>query len=379
VRIALVILHADAARGGAERYTIDLAASLAAGGHEVSLLASTFKDVPGGVSAVKLPTTGLTRVGQYRRFLDSLDRATPPGRFDVIHAMLPVRRCDVYHPHAGIAAEAAGAVGSVRRFNRRRSLFGKVETELLTAADPPIVLCLSDVIGRVVERWYPSLPADRRVKLFNGVDVQKFRPPVDAAERESARRRFGIPPGAVAALMIAQDFERKGLKPAIEALALVDPKVRLVVAGRDDAKPYRALAARAGVVDRIDWIGPTDDPAVLYRGADLFVLPTRHDPCSLVVLEALASGVPVITTTANGAAEVMETGVHGVVLSEATAEAVAGAITRVVGDASPMGDACRALRPKLSWQDHLRQLTGVYEIVARHRRPSSWAEGRPAV
>jgi UDP-glucose:(heptosyl)LPS alpha-1,3-glucosyltransferase len=275
--------------------------------------------------------------------------------------MLPVRRCDVYHPHAGIAAEAAGAVGSVRRFNRRRSLFGKVETELLTAADPPIVLCLSDVIGRVVERWYPSLPADRRVKLFNGVDVQKFRPPVDAAERESARRRFGIPPGAVAALMIAQDFERKGLKPAIEALALVDPKVRLVVAGRDDAKPYRALAARAGVVYRIDWIGPTDDPAVLYRGADLFVLPTRHDPCSLVVLEALASGVP------------------GVVLSEATAEAVAGAITRVVGDASPMGDACRALRPKLSWQDHLRQLTGVYEIVARHRRPSSWAEGRPAV
>jgi UDP-glucose:(heptosyl)LPS alpha-1,3-glucosyltransferase len=375
MRIALVILHADPARGGAERYTVDLAAALAGTGHDVSLLAGSFADVPAGVSPIRLDHSGVTRVGRYRRFLKSLEEQTPPGRFDIVHAMLPVRRCDIYHPHAGIAAEAAA--GSLRhRLNRRRAYFAAVEKRLLDGDHPPVVLSLSDVIGRVVEKWYPNLPPVRRVKLFNGVDTGKFRPALDDAEKLGLRSKFGLSQDATLALMIAQDFERKGLGPAIEALAAVDARVRLVVAGRDDQTPFRQLATRLNVAGRIDWIGPTDDPASLYRAVDFFVLPTSHDPCSLVVLESLASGVPVITTVANGASEIIEIGLHGVILNDSAASPLAAAMGRLA-DATirlAMSGECRTLRDLLSSHHHLTRLLEVYETVLTNRRPSVSAE-----
>src|SRR5215203_5373147 len=103
MKIALVILHADPARGGAERYTIDLAAALVKAGHDVSLIASSFAQLPDGATRVELPATGLTRTRQYRAFLDALEAHLDQTRYDIVHAMLPVRRCYVYHPHAGLA------------------------------------------------------------------------------------------------------------------------------------------------------------------------------------------------------------------------------------------------------------------------------------
>ncbi len=105
--------------------------------------------------------------------------------------------------------------------------------------------------------------------------------------------------------MLAQDFRRKGLRGGDRALAAV-PGWTLLVGGRDD--PGRSAAGRRpGVADRIAFAGPVADPAAFYRAADFFVLPTRHDPCSLVVLEALAMGVPVISTRQNGACEAWST------------------------------------------------------------------------
>src|SRR5437773_8977393 len=101
MNIALVILHADPARGGAERYTVDLAAALGRRGHDVRVVASSFSEEVAEKARVGIETKALTRVGAYRRFLDGVDRHLQEAKYDVVHAMLPVRRCDVYHPHAG--------------------------------------------------------------------------------------------------------------------------------------------------------------------------------------------------------------------------------------------------------------------------------------
>src|SRR5712671_261629 len=130
MKIALVILHADPARGGAERYTADLACALAKRGHAVSVLASDFPGQYANVEQVVLASGGLSRVAQYRRFLDLLDQHLASNSYDIVHAMLPVRRCDLYHPHAGIAAEAPGGLKGV--FNPRRGEMARVERELLT-------------------------------------------------------------------------------------------------------------------------------------------------------------------------------------------------------------------------------------------------------
>ena len=384
MNVALVILHADPARGGAERYTVDLAEALAARGHDVSVLASSFPGEMPGVRQVTLPARAATRLGRYRRFLDALDGHLGGRSYDVVHAMLPVRRCDLYHPHAGIAAEAV-ATGHLKynsaaaqlaskvanRINVKRRAFAAVERELLTGPEAPVVLCLSEYVKRNTRKHYPRLDDARLATLFNAIDLEKFDPAKRPAARDEVRRRFGVADDHVVALMMAQDYLRKGLREAIGAVAAAgDARLRLVVVGKQDPAAYRRLAQQQGVGGQVVFAGRTDDPYAFYRAADCFVLPTRHDPCSLATLEALAMGVPVVSTAYNGACEVMQDGRHGFVLPDpADVPALAGALRRLLDDDArrAMAHACLALRPTLAYGRHVDELLRVYE-AARARR-----------
>jgi UDP-glucose:(heptosyl)LPS alpha-1,3-glucosyltransferase len=376
VKIALVILHADPARGGAERYTVDLAAGLRGRGHEVSLVASTFGDGICAAPDVLLPARGATRAGRYVRFLDALDAHLNETRYDVVHAMLPVRRCDVYHPHAGIAAAAVASghlkrSGTVQRamarvgtrFNARRQRFARIERELLGGPTPPTVLCLSDYVKGTVRKHY-DLPDAKLATLFNAVDLARFDPARRPEAGAEVRGRWGIGPDRVVGLMIAQDFARKGLREVILAGSKVpDPRLTLLVVGKEDPARYRELAREKGITDRVTFAGPTTDPYSFYQAADFFVLPTRHDPCSLVVLEALAMGVPVISTVFNGACEIMQSGTHGVVLDDPDdVNALTESMRAIIEPArrQAMADACLQLRPALSYERHLDTLLRIY-------------------
>ena len=377
MKIALVILHADPVRGGAERYTMDLSHALGRRGHDVWLLASSFaggKILPNGIV---LPSPGATRVGRYGRFLDSLDRHLEQVRYDVVHAMLPVRACDVYHPHAGIAAEAwkSGHLKHEARLDRlvsragnrinfRRKRFAQVERELLGRGDPPTVLCLSEYVKGALRRHY-DLPAAKLANLFNAVDLARFDPAARPQSGAEVRRRFSIATGQVVGFMLAHDFARKGLPEAIAALAAAkDRRLVLLVAGKQDPSGYRRAAAEAGVGDRVIFAGPTNDPYAFYRAADFFVLPTRHDPCSLVVLESLAMGLPVISTIFNGACEIMTDGTHGSVLADprdVCALARSMSLMLEPGARHRMSQACLDLRPALSYERHLDRLLDIYQ------------------
>jgi UDP-glucose:(heptosyl)LPS alpha-1,3-glucosyltransferase len=270
--------------------------------------------------------------------------------------MLPVRRCDVYHPHAGLAA-AARLSPMKRLFNPRRARFAAVEHRLLTGDRPPVVLCLSEYVKREVQTHY-SLPADKLPVLFNAVDLDHFTPP--------EQRAFAERPTA---LMIAQDFERKGVRQTLEAMASLEAaaRPRLQVIGRGDVAPYERLARSLNITNDVRFEGSTTDPRPQYRSADYFVLPTRHDPCSLVVLESLAMGLPVISTKFNGATEIMTDGVHGRVLDDPNdTRALAAAMTEM-RDATrrrEMSAACVALRPRLSYDRHIDRLLEIYRNIS---------------
>jgi UDP-glucose:(heptosyl)LPS alpha-1,3-glucosyltransferase len=376
MKIALVILHADPARGGAERYTVDLAAALHSRGVDVTLAASTFepKEV---CPRLPLGVESRTRLGHYDRFIDRFMREVS-GKFDIVHAMLPVPVCDVYHPHAGLAAEAQArghlkydgvmrpiaAVAS--RFNRKRRRFAAVERDLLTHPHAPVVLCLSEYVKATVRRRYPSLSDASLATLFNAVNLMKFDPAARPDAGKEIRQQYGIAADRVLALMIAQDYQRKGLAEAIEALPADDCRIVLLVIGKQDARSYRKLAQKDGVADRVIFAGPTADPFAFYRAADFFVLPTRHDPCSLVVLEALAMGVPVISTVYNGACEIMTDGVHGFVLSDPRdVDALRDRYRRMIDPDTRqrMSEACLALRPRLSQEQHVDRLVEIYRGI----------------
>ena len=385
MKVALVILHADPAKGGAEGYTVNLAQALVRRGHNVWLLATTFGAQAKALANVTLDGGGLTRLGRYKSFLDSLDGHLASTDYDVVHSIAPVRRCDFYHPQAGLAAEALATghlkYGPVRapldklatRLNPKRQFVGSVERDLLSGPDAPTLLCVSDMVKQTGRTHYPTLPEHKLVTLFNAVDPARFGPDVWPNDGMKLRRDFGLEKPRVVALIVAQDFRRKGLRPAIEAVArLSDPRLVLLVVGKPDPRPYRELAERLGVAERVIFAGATSDTYRFYSAADFFVLPTHHDPCSLVVLEALAMGLPTITTTLNGAHEIMQESRHGFVLTDPSdAAALAEAMRKMLdpADRRRMAQACLELRPRLSYERHLNQLEGLYQQVRRGNAP----------
>lgn len=412
MKIALVILHADPKRGGAERYTIDIANGLRARGHAVSIISTSFPVMLPGIATVHLPTPASSRTRKYKSFNYQFDAHLHIAPYDVIHAMLPINRCDVYHPHAGLAQQAmeeghlkyqnpvkrfAAKIGN--KLNRRRRAFAKVEKKLLTKLHRPLVICLSDYVKQSVQKYH-QLPDSHLATLFNAVDLKKFDPAIRPNAGTELRSRLKINPTDTVALMIAQDFARKGLEEAIRGLKDVtnnpngiirptqlsnspstlpassgeppyDPAtIKLLVVGRDNPGPYKKMAAQLGLTDRVIFAGPTDDPHAAYRAADFFILPTHHDPCSLVVLEALAMGLPVISTKQNGATEIMTDGVHGHVLPSATdGAALAGAIRSLCDPATrqAVADRCLTLRTSLSFERHLDDLIAIYQ-----KAPGLW-------
>jgi len=365
MNIALIILNGDPSRGGAERYTVDLAGALAAGGHAVSLLSGTTscgesmkKTTDTGYESVRLPMSGLTRSRRYLEFARNVRSWLQEHPQDVVHAMLPMAGCDVYHPHAGFAVAALRGKYIQAFFNPRRRLYARVERRLLDAPSPPVVICLSDMVRREFAHTNPLFPPEHLRVVFNAVDLSRFTPPPHRENRKP-----------VEALLVAHSYKLKGVRTAIIALEHA-PDVTLTVVGRDSPAPYLRLARRLGVAGRVSFPGPQSDLSLFYQKADFLVLPTRRDSCSLVVLEALASGLPVISTRHNGACEIMRNGEHGFVLDEADdVHAFAHSMNRLVDPQTRerMQSACMNLRERLAYRRHLDEVLDVYQHSASLR------------
>jgi len=151
----------------------------------------------------------------------------------------------------------------------------------------------------------------------NGTDLVRFAPVADAARRDG-RAELGLTEEDEVVLFLGTGFARKGLEPTLRAFALLlatRPGARLLVAGRDRRSAlYEDLARTLGIAERVQFLGPRPDPERIYPLADVYVLPTAYDPAANSTLEALACGVPVVTSAMNGAAEVLEPDVHGTVI-----------------------------------------------------------------
>ncbi len=145
--------------------------------------------------------------------------------------------------------------------------------------------------------------------IYNGVDLERFHPCRRETEGRRVRREAGLEDGQRVALFLGTGYARKGLDRALRAFAVAAasrPELRLLVVGYDSGRAtFEREATRLGVAPRVRFLGGRRDAEACYAAADLYVLPTRYDPFASSTLEALASGLPVVTTATNGASELL--------------------------------------------------------------------------
>jgi UDP-glucose:(heptosyl)LPS alpha-1,3-glucosyltransferase len=160
------------------------------------------------------------------------------------------------------------------------------------------------VKGEIIRVY--GYPADQIDVIHNGVPLELFS---DRGNRARTRETLELDQDEIVVLFAGSGWERKGLRFALEAVEAQSGRMNLLVAGRGDSAKFSS--------SRAQFLGIVGDMPSLYRAADIFLLPTVYDPFSNACLEALAAGLPIITTTANGFSEIIESGRQGTVIERA--------------------------------------------------------------
>jgi UDP-glucose:(heptosyl)LPS alpha-1,3-glucosyltransferase len=389
MRIALVIYTFSQSRGGAERSCFNLARGLAARGHELHLYSARFadEDVPRGAVVHRVETDERFSWRRHRTFAENCrELLREVSAYDIVHSFSRTIYQDVLRLGGGTHTEF------LERTASRRSAIGRLWTRLSLKHRSQIELdrrAMSEgAYRRIVAVWergrqnilrqYPVRP-EHVVVIRNGVDLDRFSPML-RSRRDEVRRKLGYRKEEVLYLFCARNALLKGLDTAIEALARLpkDLPARLLSVGERHDAPLRWLARRKGVADRVTFLGPQPAMEGFYGAADVLVHPSRYDPSPNVCLEAMASGLPVITTSCVGAAELMADGREGFIVEPGDAAELAGRMEALAepGLRARAGRAARRTAESRSMERVVEENLALYkEVYAEKHEETKY--GRP--
>src|SRR5437763_1006561 len=179
-----------------------------------------------------------------------------------------------------------------------------MERRLFASPALRAVICNSKMVREEIRERFAFAETAMHV-IYNAVDSDVFSPRLKE-HRDVVRKTLGVPDSAVVFLLVGSGYARKGVARAIAALSRVPGNPYLFVVGRDKARGrYKRLAQQLGVAERVALLGPQEDPRPFFGAADAFVLPTSYDPCPNAALEAMACGLPLMTSIKCGAAELV--------------------------------------------------------------------------
>jgi glycosyltransferase involved in cell wall biosynthesis len=229
---------------------------------------------------------------------------------------------------------------------------------------PRAFVCVSDAVAEEVRTHYPAV-RERVQTIHNGVDTAAFAPGERRDGASALRAQLGIAEGRLIAAFVGSEWERKGLRAAIEALALA-PEWDLVVAGDGDRPRYEQLADSLSLTGAVHWLGLRPDVQVVYELADAFVLPSAYETFSLVAFEAAASGLPVLATPVGGIRELVRDSENGFLITRDPA-LLAERLRALGHDArrrSRMAQAARESALPFTWKRMVERHEQLYEQLA---------------
>ena len=314
--------------GGAERFVERALAALAHEGAEVTLITRNWDGAPHEGFRQITCNPGYSRLlggraARDRSFAQAAQAEMARGEYDITQSHERIPGCMIFRAGDGVHAawlqHRARILGPLQRQAQRLSPYHRyvIAAEKAMFGDPALraVICNSQMVADEISRFY-GVDRNKLQVIYNGVDTAVFHPGLSAEWRAATRQTLAIPAAAPLLLFVGSGFERKGVPQLLRAMAQTKNRAsHLVIVGADrKLKAMRVLADQLGLAGRTHFTGPLKDVKPWYGAADGFVLPTLYDPCPNAALEALASGLPIVTSTTCGAQEWVRPGENGWVL-----------------------------------------------------------------
>lgn len=364
--------------GGAERFIGALLNGLSQWPLEVTLLCRSWSgSAPANMRLENIDPFYVTRLWRDRSFCSAIQGVIARRRFDLLQSHERIPGCDVYRAgdgtHRGWLQHRARWRGQSMRWAmldpyHRYTL--RAEEAMFNHPALRAVICNSRLIRDEIHRLY-GVPLERLTLVQNAVDTDRFKP-ANAEERAALRAREGVTEQQGVVLFVGSGYERKGLGALLQSL----PKsLHLWVIGKDSQqKKYRDMARAQGIETRVRFYGPRTDVAAFYGMADAFVFPAIYEPFGNVVLEALASGIPALTSWQCGAEQFVQQGVNGWMVDAFDVPSLQRAMESLVEDLGDplkrarMGAAARHTAEQFTRERMMEQLIGLYGALLAPRQ-----------
>lgn len=357
MHIAIVRTEFARSRGGAERYAVGLARAWLEQGHRITIVCAKFD--PQDTQGMQVATVSRPRLlgpWKHRWFAGSAGEVARATGADAVLCLARAYPGDVLRLGDGLHRSWLGArypnLAGRRRalLNPRHRELLKLEQQMFFPGRFQLYVANSEMIKRAVTHMYGVDPA-RVVVIPNGVDTARFHPG-QRARRAELRAGLGLPADARVLLFSGMDFRRKGLIEAVQGFIQLSrtsadrDRLLFVCVGRGDASFAAYTLSQAGLAAQARFEPASRAIEQWYGAADLLLLPTMHDPSANAVTEALACGLPVITSSENGARQHIVAGRNGVVLKDRT-------------DAAAMARACRLLLDAAASAESIARMSGL--------------------
>ena len=326
MRILFAIQKLDKKLGGAERFSINLIKALLQRGHKISVACYSWdkKYEELGIDFIRIPKARLFHdpweeyARELRKALDNAEQKP-----DVVCGLTQTYPQDVHRFAGGIYAywlpKKYPKTWFFQKFMPRNRRILAFEQKLYDPKNLKYAVAISEMDKALLKKYY-AFPEERIITIYNGIDQTEFHNNGREEARQKLTRANAIDPTSRIVLFSANNYKRKGLPEAVEALLKTkDPsRFALVVIGKPDKGLRSALKRKIGDSFQTVWLSRVDDPAEYYRGADLMLFPTHYDSFANVTAEAMLCGLPLITTKDAGGAEMVTPGVNGFVVENSS-------------------------------------------------------------
>lgn len=364
--------------GGAERFVERALAALSEQNMRVTLITRQWDGAEASAQNVLLcKPFHIGRLWRDWAFARSVQRAMAQNKFDLVQSHERIAGCDIFRAGDGIHAawleQRARAIGSFSRLMQRISPWHRytlaAESAMFLDARLKAVICNSEMVRKDIAQRFPSITHKLHV-VHNGVDLARFHPEARAQHREAVRGQLGVSEQTPVIVYVGSGFARKGVPQLLEALReAVLKDAHLWVIGKDRAESKLKKRAQAyGLSDRVHFLGAQKDVVPYLAAADAFALPTLYDPMPNAALEALACGLPVLTSHTSGAAELI-TAENGVVTDALEIPAIAHGLAQLLSQAADPNQreiqsrAARQAVQDLSTQDMAVRQIALYRTL----------------